>query len=1135
MLRPVPPSGPPLDMALTFVHGYTWLKDDPGPSDLHRQMSVAAYKRNLALFKAIISSEDPKTPFVDVGASVLLKLVNGSSSSPKFLSGSPSEKYVTLLREFLAPEKWNAPVPTKDFLLTGYPSLEASYKFELGREPETWTWLDKWNRALRIDPIVRALSAPQNTPTQKRARGLLAPNSKELTGNGPVDSFLKAYREINQLRSLYVTDVGSAAQKAHERRKLLALDLLVLGLNDPVREVFDNVGLWPVFQYCAYVEVWWLYIEHLVVRCSLPLDEVHYSLSSVVAVAIFEAITGMTIPAPNHSSYLNAPRHAKQKQDESGSLRIELMPIWGALTVDEAWAQLWTLAMEGVKTPFILRNSLSSLESPARKGETGTSVRRADVAITAGELVLHWPRYPETHKLPSITNDAWDENGDKFSISKHSRYTAQLKLFVAASISKLAVTDLGLPAPLLKLVDDTYNKTQAKEIKIHWDQSDDPARSRATLTERVPLLQTSTLEIAKKETLTEAEVMGLNLDRSRYSDAINARTNSGLVSPLRLVAGCFPWGGRKLPHITHRDGLTFDLQMGADSQRWPPIDENVTRHLEGAISINWPGLLRILARSNRADSLSASTITHAPGEGRKAMRMTLQEVQSGYRDAVVKYQRVMKELKDKPFPLPLSVAGRTAVTRLAVQLHRDGDSAKARVLYNLVVITTLGEKMARRVVANPLILRHSSMETGAFKGENRQLIFRGLITDVLVQPTIARVEAIVRHVLVKNIDNKGFAGTGSRDALMKGYEPELNATGEWESIERRIQDLPLAHTEAGVQRGLIATISLLLSGMRMLIFGAPALYTRALRVLTEAAKDDVAVANALLTCAGRLTKERFMITEFAFMPHNHSDHHHVQFGAQGYGEMYDRRSADWGLRAELDDLEPMLAVWLDLGIDLKPFMKYLESQKASTAGMPKAMSEERDAIMTLVSIYISDFDKRFLPNRAPNPFDGDNAKGYARFAVARGRLNSLLMRANDSLLIAAKPPQARGTEVNDLSNASIEIMNALKAAIDFRATKEYLEETRKRGLAVTVDPLEIWEDECLTEVAKSLQGPDRFRQRLQQVLNFTVASSPEGPDGETDFAPEERECDISSEFEEEEEFRRAVIQELLERRVPATE
>jgi hypothetical protein len=369
---------------------------------------------------------------------------------------------------------------------------------------------------------------------------------------------------------------------------------------------------------------------------------------------------------------------------------------------------------------------------------------------------------------------------------------------------------------------------------------------------------------------------------------------------------------------------------------------------------------------------------------------------------------------------------------------------------------------------------------------------------------LARIEAIVRHALVKSANKPGAGAAAARDTLMNGYEPELDPEVEWDEIEQRFEDLPLAHTEAGVQRGLIATVALLVSGMRTLVFGSPVLYARAMRILVDGAGSDVAIANALLCCAGHVAEGKFEPTEFAFMPHNHSDHHHVQFATQTYGEMYARGSADWGLAVDLPELKLMLEVWLDLGIDLQRFRAYLEGQQASTEGMPKAMSEERDAVMALVSLYVSDFERRFLLDRPGNPDDADNAAGYARFAIARGRLYALLMRANDSSLYAPKPHDARGTELDDLSEASIEVMHELKAAINFRATKEYLDEARKRGLAVTVDPLEILEDDSLTEVAKSLQVPDRFRRRLQEVIDFTVAPPPQKPDSdETDITPED--------------------------------
>lgn len=70
-------------------------------------------------------------------------------------------------------------------------------------------------------------------------------------------------------------------------------------------------------------------------------------------------------------------------------------------------------------------------------------------------------------------------------------------------------------------------------------------------------------------------------------------------------------------------------------------------------------------------------------------------------------------------------------------------------------------------------------------------------------------------------------------------------------------------------------------------YGSPTLFVRAMRVLTEGVSDS-ATASVLLRCAGRVTSEAYELTELDFLPHNHSDHHHIQYAVASYGEMYGR-------------------------------------------------------------------------------------------------------------------------------------------------------------------------------------------------------------------------------------------------------
>jgi hypothetical protein len=1068
-------------------------------------------------------------------------LVAGQPNFARYIAGDPKKDYEKLL-SLLANQNWPIPAHLKDFLYTIYGSLELSYELELGRKRETLTWFDKWQRAIRVDPIARVLinsgkHGGRESPTRKLARKMLTPGAKEYSGIDSLDAFFNAWREVQKIRQKSVPEVLGPATAIRNRRMILASDLVTLALTHESRKVFDDVGLWPCLQYLLYVEAWWLYLEHIVSRNSLPVDEAHYDLNSTVGVALFEALSRSPIPAPGEPYYLaRQSANPEQAQGASEDLFIKELPIWAALTTDRFFADLWIDCMHSIGRPFITRSGIDKVAAATGKDSVATlPLDRLSYALDANELRARWPQYPETHHLPLVCHDPWDEDGVKFRFYRHSRYAAQLQVFVAGLITELATTELGLPRRPLKLVPGKYNRTGSKVGNIEWDRSDDPTRQTVVLAEVVPLLVETNPDVFKKERLEDQDIKNLNSDRYRYILGCIERSTAGIgsgVPPLYLGAGSFPWGGRKPPHITHRDGLTYDVQMGSDMQFWPLVDRNVARHLNGAMTINWPLVLRVLAKGSWADSLVTSVYAYDLGE-RKVRRhqKTLKDINTEYSHAILRYEKMHEEYVDAlRFPLPLSITARREVMRFAFRLYADNKKDEAKELNKLVILTQLGEKMAKRTISDPLFIRQSSTEVDTFVGQNRILAFRALVTDIIVEPTIRLVEKIVRQSMLANSDNLGEDSKGVKAILETKMSTSLDIEQTWRDIESRLEDLPLPHNSASVQRGLIGTIALLVSGVRGFVYGSPTIFIRAIRAITDSSIGDPMLAKILLRCVGRLSDNEYRLCEFGFLPHNHYHHHHIEYKLQDYPQMYNNQSEDWGWALHLNQLNHLKEVWLDLGLDLRKFQEYLDKEPISE-NVSHHVKEERKAVLTYVDNYIVEYRSRFLMENKSADQSKESALGYRRFAAARSSLYNLLRKANEAELIASKPHFMRGTELREISEQSREVVSVLKNAIDFRAMKEYLDKSKEAGLPIALDSLEVWEDASLGEIVNTLAGPNRFKQRLQDVISFNVPpTETEQGEGYDEYSAEHNESDSSSEFIDEELLMKEVYEELVLRR-----
>ncbi len=1141
-----PARGAFFDEAIWFVEPYSASKRRWSSRHYFNTLTYSHYHKSLALLRTFARGTPLGKGLYKQQGKVLVELLSqGKPDYVRYWSGDSAEEFASFWRRLVAMTRMH-PLPTKDFLPIKHSSLEASYADyadRLGRDPNTLSWLDKWNRAVQLEPIAGVLI--RRGRAYKEARRLLISkrdrsDQKEQPDIDPVGEFLALWRLLREIRDKFVPAYKGKKKEPtdelRDRRFALARDLLTLALTSEIRAIFDAVGLWPSLTKVLVVEAWWLHVEHVAQRTSVPVDEIHYNVDSTFGVALLEAMKGAPVPAHGEPGY----QHGVGKNGPSFTL--PRLTVWRANTADLFWADLVAHSEAAVERPFILRHGVDKLAAAIGQDELVTSrIERSEFAVDCEELGDRWPRYPEAHHLPNISHDQWDQTGENRRFYKHARYTAQLKLFVAAGICNMATEDLGLlgrPLPLT-IEEAAYNvddelwkrrkQHRGKIPKVHWDRSDDESRVVSTLAEKVPLLDGVDPALLEKDELEQADIDALNAARNTYLEGIKDRRTEDIepgAGQLRFVVGCFPWGGRKLPHKTHRDGLTFDLQMGSDTQQWPPTNEDVTRFLHAAIAINWPLLMPSLARGEGTKNLSASAWVQRLGKRVAERRsLTAQELNQGYWALARRYKMLQGTFPESlPYPLPLVGAARRRVQRFAFRLFRDNKRAEARALYELSVMTQLGEKLARRAVTDPLFVRPFSAEKKTFLGENRLVIFRSLLADTIVRPAISEVEVLVREVIRLYAEDISDHPQTVRRMVSSRTKRSIDPADLWRELELKLIDLPLPHSESGTQRGLLATLAILISGARNLTFGSPLLFVRALRMLVDRCAEDSQIGRVLLHCAGTVVQGHYDLCDFGFLPQNHHHHHHVGYSVQSYDAMY-VQSKTWGAELELRDLEGMRETWLGLGIDLSRFLTYLKDEKRNLSGAPAAFQNERALVLKFVDAYVQEYEARYR-TREPAVPSRENALAYQAFARARRRLYALLEKANSPELYRAKAKTLKSNNVRTLIETSFEIMDTLRPAIRFRALNDYLGRARRAGLAIADESNELWEDATLEEIVKNLQGPAQLRKRLLEVFDFL--EPPESDARVHDEAPSSHpETDVEAVFFEEEMFRRQVYEELM--------
>ena len=355
------------------------------------------------------------------------------------------------------------------------------------------------------------------------------------------------------------------------------------------RSIAAQTGLYWALVLTSVLRVFFADLLTQIVTTSLPVLKLYDSTTSYAAIGLWELVQAKQFEHHQYVSYLgketgDAPnsqlaQYTTDSNTQTADSKLQRTTsnryLNGLLKQPSQFFEYWQLSakqsdkMNAAGEQQILTGICQQLQkfqqSPLILPFASDAIRKKDprklppyspkLSMSYSEFYLSRPRYP----ILKVPNARYDRSGDR-SLYQGSRVIAQAHLYVASYLIGIAVDDLGLSIPASDTVD--CERLGYKVVKERCDRKDEEAE---TLTSTIP----NDLEIW----LTELE-------------------NRPLPNTLRVIAGSYLWGGRKPPHKTHRDGLTFDLRFGPDTLDWP-VSKN-SKDISELVKKHWPDYLETL-------------------------------------------------------------------------------------------------------------------------------------------------------------------------------------------------------------------------------------------------------------------------------------------------------------------------------------------------------------------------------------------------------------------------------------------------------------------------------------------------------------------------------------------------------------
>ena len=776
---------------------------------------------------------------------------------------------------------------------------------------------------------------------------------------------------------------------------------------------------------------------------------------------------------------------------------------WGTMSFAKIWSlpgsslnhvvaeQFKQMAENPVPDAVLLNKAIQELLAAK---DAKKIVDHRQVGYTYDKVLHSWHRYPLGINIPTIRYRRSVRDKDKVTclakvkardlvdvrLQFGAYYTAQAYLYVASAILGVAIDDLGLSVPSywdemvecpqcahfrIERPDDKGRKErcdQGELTKLHSidDHGIPPMDDSCNFTD---LPSDAEIAIWNTPAGQASPQYGGWLERykkwkkMRENPCNDTQTNSRKDGAMMLVAGCFPWGGRKQPHKTHKDGSTYDLKFGADTPNWP-ISASA-RIIKLRLPLVWDQIIKTLARLGihkdkeiKLKELASKDFTLP----KKIVRL---------KDALEEYDRLCRIIGPLGYVMPITDLERRVILQgINVAHFKKADKREEKdkvLLANGLRFLQINDALRRftlGALSDPMRVRLKGNDTDmrAIRGHR---IFRSFVRDLL-----ERMQREMAFLIFKSPESIA-----------------VDENGKYEEIEEQLSGTPFPQSTLGIQQTTIGHIAIILSGAKQIIYSSPITHFRAINAIrcglsSADAQEELKYASQRIIPA----------VEFAFFPQDHHHHWHVEYRDPGR-ETLDSRTGMDPIEAKEEALkrfkEHLNSFWFRLGIDMKPFLEYLKQQSenmelggneqsnpnnVSDPQLMRSVFEKRDLILMLTE-YQEKFEKEYL----------HDAAGYVRLMRARHKLHHIFMNFSDinrPLMQTALPVGKPSPQIQKLMDIADKIIQkSLIRAIRDQMPKIVREKMKREG----------WYDNLVPGLCLD---PSSAEDVADEIVNTNIAS-----------------------------------------------
>jgi hypothetical protein len=432
-----------------------------------------------------------------------------------------------------------------------------------------------------------------------------------------------------------------------------------------------------------------------------------------------------------------------------------------------------------------------------------------------------------------------------------------------------------------------------------------------------------------------------------------------------MGAGSNLWNGRKYPHQTHRNGGCFDLSFGPNLPCWPLADSNET-----------------IESLSKSDAGKAFLREKDPTSKIQRLKLYKQALVASYshkeseRIASDKGQHhffLFRRLFIRPiFDAFQHVYDVYEKTLKGEDLELEGPDFE---------MSLLAEQDAYQVALESLLGTPHFIDS-----DQAELAFGKIPEDELTNQQDWQRSHIAHVAILLSVPANIV------------YASPIHHLRAMHAIRQAFRNQPVyegALLSAGTTIQLgdnVSRIKDAYKGMQVVLMGGDGKGQRRMIVsydpLSKAiliGKDWAVAPNAgdpfqiIDTPDYQLVTELVRSVFFSFLPHNHHHHWHVDYKIPWNRSLSERCKRSWFL-SPVARIRYFLPIWLDLGINLTPFIAYLKQYKLLNTSAPnvkKALSEYQ-AVLNMCINYQNSYISRYGKHGKPVEWAIENANSLVK-------------------------------------------------------------------------------------------------------------------------------------------------------------